>query len=92
VPPVALDVRAGTGLTFAIGLGEAPVGLQGTFSTWRDGRALTDFAYRRAPHRSAIDQTNLHRWYSEELFARFALMTAKGSVAGIPVCATGSAR
>jgi len=50
VPPVALDVKEGGGLTFAMGIGEAPVGLQGAFSTWSDGRALSSFAHRRPAH------------------------------------------
>lgn len=85
VPPVALDVREGGGLTFALGIGEAPVGLQGTFSTWTDGAALTDFAHRRSPHRAVIEQTHRLDWYSEELFARFALLSAEGTYRDQPV-------
>ncbi len=48
VPPVALDARALPGLRFAIGIGESPIGLQGTFSIWDSAEALTAFAYRRA--------------------------------------------
>jgi hypothetical protein len=87
VPPVALDVRDGGGLTFALGIGEAPVGLQGTFSTWSSGAALNDFAYRRSPHQAVITQTRQLDWYSEELFARFALLSAEGTHAGRPVTA-----
>jgi len=85
VGPVALDIREGGGLTFALGIGEAPLGLQGTFSTWADGAALTDFAHRRAPHRAVITQTHRLEWYSEELFARFALLSAQGDHRGRPV-------
>ncbi len=85
VPPVALDVHGGGGLTFAMGIGEAPVGLQGTFSTWADGAALSDFAHRRPAHQEVIAQTAALDWYSEELFARFALLDAQGTVAGQPV-------
>lgn len=85
VPPVALDVREGGGLTFALGIGEAPIGLQGTFSTWADGAALTDFAYRRSPHQAVMEQTRRLDWYAEELFARFALVEARGTYAGRPV-------
>jgi hypothetical protein len=90
VPPVALDVHDGGGLTFAMGIGEAPVGLQGTFSTWSDGAALSDFAHRRSPHQQVIAQTVQLDWYSEELFARFALLSAEGTVAGQPVPAPAS--
>lgn len=82
VPPVALDVHEGGGLTFALGIGEAPVGLQGTFSTWTDGAAMTAFAHRRGPHQRAIAQTAELGWYSEELFARFALLSARGQYRG----------
>jgi len=85
VPPVALDVRRGDGLEFAVGIGEAPVGLQGTFSTWSSGAAMNDFAYRRSPHRAVIDTTRELDWYSEELFARFALLSAEGTYRGQPV-------
>ncbi len=36
VPPVSADLHGSDGLLTAIGIGEAPVGLQGTFSLWRD--------------------------------------------------------
>ena len=91
VPPVALDVREGGGLTFAMGIGEAPVGLQGTFSTWSDGPALSAFAYRRPAHQQVIAQTSQLDWYSEELFARFALLSAEGTMAGRPVPAPAAA-
>lgn len=81
VPPVALDVHNDPGLTFTMGIGEAPIGLQGTFSTWSDGAALTDFAHRRAPHQAVITKTQRLDWYAEELFARLALLTAEGTVA-----------
>lgn len=82
VPPVSLDVRSGGGLTFAMGIGEAPIGLQGTFSTWSSGQALSQFAYRRPAHQKVIAQTASLDWYAEELFARFALLSAEGTVAG----------
>jgi hypothetical protein len=85
VPPVALDVRDGGGMTFALGIGEAPLGLQGTFSTWTGNRALRAFAYQRGPHQAVMAQTRQRDWYSEELFARFAVLSAEGSHAGQPV-------
>ncbi len=50
VPPVSADLRRSPGLRLAMGVGEAPVGLQGTFSLWDSAAALTDFAPRRGPH------------------------------------------
>ncbi len=88
VPPVSLDLKAVDGLDFAIGIGEAPVGLQGTFSCWRSGSALTEFAQRRSPHQEVMRRTHETGWYAEELFARFALVDARGDYAGTPVTPT----
>ena len=82
VPPVSADLRHSPGLRLAIGIGEAPIGLQGTFSLWESGPALTAFAHRGVPHMEAIRQTGLQNWYAEELFARFAVLDIKGSFDG----------
>ncbi len=78
VPPVSLDLRRHDGLKLAIGIGEAPVGLQGTFSLWRDSKALTDFAQRGDAHQEAVRRTAEIGWYAEELFARFAVLELDG--------------
>jgi hypothetical protein len=82
VPPVSLDLAGRPGLRLAVGIGEAPVGLQGTFSLWESAAALRDFAYAGAPHREVMARTDRERWYAEELFARFAVLDAAGSVDG----------
>jgi hypothetical protein len=76
IPPVVEDLHRAPGLRFSIGIGEAPIGLQGTFSLWDSEAALRDFAYKNAPHRVAIENTEKFNWYSEELFARFDLVNA----------------
>ncbi|HUG84118.1 MAG TPA: hypothetical protein VMM13_06110 [Euzebya sp.] len=81
VPPVVADL-AHDGPLLRLGIGEAPVGVQGTFTVWRDAEALTDFAYRRTAHRTAIADTDRLGWYAEELFARFALLAQRGTVFG----------
>jgi hypothetical protein len=78
VPPVSKSLHDSEGLLAAIGIGEAPIGLQGTFSLWRDGASLKEFAYKGAAHRQAIANTNTFQWYSEELFARFAVIEQRG--------------
>jgi hypothetical protein len=93
VPAVSADLYEDPGLLFSLGIGEAPVGLQGTFSLWRDHQALTDFAQRRSPHRHVITQTAHRHWYAEELFARFAVTAAHGQHMGVDVGARlGSSR
>lgn len=88
VPPVIAELKNAPGLIAAIGIGEAPVGLQGTFSLWSDAQSLRNFAYKTDAHQSAITATKEIGWYSEELFARFAVERASGSVNGIAVSHT----
>lgn len=82
VPPVSADLRRAGGLRFAVGIGEAPIGVQGTFSVWDDAEALNDYAYRRDAHREAVARTAAEGWYREELFARFTLLRTTGTVDG----------
>ena len=83
VPPVTQDLHSQSGLLAAIGIGEAPIGLQGTFSIWQDGAALRKFAYEGSAHKSAIAKTAELNWYSEELFARFGVREISGTLNGI---------
>jgi hypothetical protein len=81
VPPVTESLHQSPGLLNAIGIGEAPIGLQGTFSVWKDAASLRDFAYKGAAHSEAIKATSAQQWYSEELFARFAVIEERGMLA-----------
>ena len=83
VPPVALDAARAPGLRLSVAIGEAPVGLLGTFSVWQDQSALEAFAYRGDAHRQVVRRTPGERWYAEELFARFEVLAAEGTVGGI---------
>jgi hypothetical protein len=78
VPPVTESLHQSPGLLNAIGIGEAPIGLQGTFSVWKDAASLRDFAYKGKAHSEAIKATSAQQWYSEELFARFAVIEERG--------------
>jgi hypothetical protein len=81
VPPVTESLHKSPGLLNAIGIGEAPIGLQGTFSVWQDAASLRDFAYKGQAHSEAIRATSANQWYSEELFARFAVIEERGMLA-----------
>jgi hypothetical protein len=82
-PPVARELQHSPGLITAMGIGEAPIGLQGTLSIWRSNKDLTGFVQRGQSHLQAIDSANTRSWYVEDLFARFALVAATGHVANI---------
>jgi heme-degrading monooxygenase HmoA len=85
VPPVSLDLRNDPGVVFTLGIGEAPVGLQGTFSIWRDAKAISDFAYRRPAHAEVVRKTHELDWYAEEMFTRFQVLDVTGTYDGSPV-------
>jgi hypothetical protein len=78
VPPVTESLHRSKGLITAIGIGEAPIGLQGTFSLWESAAALREFAYKGRAHVAAIEATESNKWYAEELFARFAVIEEQG--------------
>jgi hypothetical protein len=78
IPPVAAELAEAPGLLAHFGMGEAPIGWQGTVSVWRDSADLTRFAYRQPEHRAVIARTPADRWYAEDLFARFAVRGISG--------------
>jgi hypothetical protein len=78
VPPVAAALAGAPGLLARFGVGEAPIGWQGTVSVWRSATDLISFAYRQPEHRAVVDRTPLAGWYAEELFARFAVRDIVG--------------
>ena len=82
VPPVSQDLHTVPGLALALGVGEAPVGLQGTFSLWEGTGPLVEFAHRRAAHVDVVGRTARERWYAEELFARFEVLDVQGTFRG----------
>jgi hypothetical protein len=78
VPAVVRELDAAPGLLARLGIGEAPVGWQGTISVWQEGARLAAFAYRQPEHRAVIERTPAVRWYAEDLFARFAVKAIHG--------------
>jgi hypothetical protein len=80
VPPVTQSLHSSEGLAAAIGIGEAPIGLQGTLSIWNSAEAVRNFAYRGEAHKAAIAATHRENWYAEEMFARFAITRSSGEL------------
>ncbi|WP_249997809.1 monooxygenase [Actinoplanes sp. M2I2] len=78
IAPVAQEVDQAPGLLAHFGIGEAPLGFQGTISVWREAADLARFAYRQPEHRAVIARTPTDGWYAEELFARFAVDDISG--------------
>lgn len=89
-PPVTRTLQDAPGLLLSVAIGEAPVGVQGTVSVWRDDAALRAFAYGSAAHRRVIDDTVRIGWYAEDLFARFVVEHHTGRLHGRdPLAGTG---
>jgi heme-degrading monooxygenase HmoA len=61
------------GLIFSTGIGDKPFLEMATFSLWQNQESILNFAYKDDSHKKAIALTKKHKWYSEELFARFAV-------------------
>jgi hypothetical protein len=78
VPPVTAELHAAEGLLARFGIGEAPIGWQGTATLWRSTADLLGFAYRQPQHRAVIARTPTDNWYAEDLFARFAIREISG--------------
>ena len=77
IAPVAAAAGTAAGLLATFGIGEAPLGWQGTVSLWQTPRDLVEFV-RHPQHRQVIERTPEQRWYAEELFARFAVLDIAG--------------
>ncbi|MEM7527476.1 MAG: spheroidene monooxygenase [Pseudomonadota bacterium] len=84
VPAINRQIADGPGMLFRLGMGEVPLLHQVTFSIWRSATAMRDFAYRGAGHAAAIAAVRSGDWFSEELFARFAVLNVEGSWRGTP--------
>lgn len=72
-PDVSRAIAADGNVSFAIGMGELPFRNQATFSIWPSLTAMRGFA-DGAAHRSAAQAAFGEKWFSEDLFARFAVV------------------
>lgn len=70
------------GCRLAVGLGEAPLLRQATFSLWDDIEAMNAYA-RSGAHLEAIRHAYREGYFSESMFARFAVTDRGGSWSGL---------
>lgn len=82
VPDISRAIGSDPNVVFKIGVGEVPWFHQMTFSIWPDARTMAGFARADGPHARAIRAVREGDWFSEELYARFAILAAEGSWAG----------
>ncbi len=76
-PATQQAVVSAPGCRLAVGLGEAPLLRQATFSVWDSDTALNAYAGSGA-HRVAVQGAWQQRWFSESMFARFEVLAATG--------------
>ena len=74
VPAVEKQMHQADGLLFSVGVGEAPLIRQATFSIWENAEKMKAFAYNMQEHKEVIRKTRDEKWYSEEMFARFSVI------------------
>lgn len=79
VPDISGMIGADRNVVFKIGIGEVPLLHQVTFSIWPSARDMTAFAHKGGPHAAAIRAVREGGWFSEELYARFAIRGDHGT-------------
>lgn len=83
VEPVAKLMETSPGYITSVGIGEAPVFRQATFSIWESMESMKAFAYNSKEHSEVIRKTRQQNWYSEELFGRFRIVFSEGTLNGL---------
>jgi len=78
VPRISEVIGRDPNVAFKIGIGEIPWFHQVTFSVWPDAKTMADFA-RTGPHAEAIRAVRDEDWFSEDLYARFAIQSDTGT-------------
>jgi len=76
-PAAEAALQRSEGCLLAVGLGEAPLLRQATFSLWRDQAAMDAYA-RSGAHGQAIRGALQGSWFSESMFVRFAPLHISG--------------
>ncbi len=80
-PAAQAGLAQADGCELAIGLGEAPLLRQATFSLWRNAAAMDAYA-RTGAHQEAIRAAWQRRFFSESMFVRFAPVAIEGCWGG----------
>lgn len=78
VPDISAMIGQDPNVAFKIGIGEVPWLHQVTFSIWPSEAAMAAFA-RTGPHAAAIRAVREEGWFREELYARFAVRSDRGT-------------
>lgn len=90
-PASQASLAQAPGCLLAMGLGEAPLIRQCTFSVWTDTSAMLNYAHQGA-HQQAIQAAYKHDFFSESLFVRMRVLSMEGVWQGQPYALAQEAR
>jgi spheroidene monooxygenase len=76
-PPAQAELMHTKGCQLAMGLGEAPLVRQCTFTLWDDTASMAQYAHQGA-HKLAIAAAAKHDFFSESMFARMRVLAMSG--------------
>jgi hypothetical protein len=76
-PAAQQAMQHAKGCTLAMGLGEAPLIRQCTFSLWDDTQSMLAYAHQGA-HQAAIEAAYRHNYFSESMFVRMRVLEQEG--------------
>jgi hypothetical protein len=82
-PAAQADLDQSPGCLLAMGLGEAPLVRQCTFSLWQDTASMLHYAHQGA-HQVASAAAYKHQFFSESLFVRMQVLQMAGVWKGQP--------
>ncbi len=80
VPSASTAIEKAKGVQYFKGIGEWPFVQQATLSLWDNFESVKEFAYGGKTHANIIKKTRKEQWYSEDLFARFHVLSDTGFI------------
>lgn len=75
VPQASKAISQAQGVYYYKGIGEWPFIQQATISVWESFDAVQKFAYKSKDHAEIVKTTKQKKWYKEDLFSRFELLS-----------------
>jgi spheroidene monooxygenase len=80
-PPAQADLKTAPGCQLSMGLGEAPLVRQCTFSLWDDADQMVAYA-RSGAHQQAITAAYKNDYFAESMFLRMRVLAMEGNWQG----------
>ena len=75
VPAASKAIEKADGIHYYKGIGEWPFIQQATVSIWENFESVNAFAYKNKAHAEIVKKTRQKKWYKEDLFSRFHLVS-----------------